>query len=284
MTPEGVILELETAGLASRVLARALDLVIVSAVGYLLLLALAVAAPPTWLFIALAVAVVFVALLVYPAVMEALWRGRTVGKAATGIRVLTDEGGSVRFRHAAIRSVLSLVDIGVTSGFAGVVSIVLSPRDQRLGDLAAGTIVVRDRGALGRRATAVQAPTRFAAFSATLDVGAVTEAERQIARDVLMCRGSLASDTYRAFVDRAAALLDERLGGRRPAQMTSETFVQCVVSASAPAGGPDAVAAPELTAPAARVEPSTAETFSAGLPSLDPELGSPDGADGLGAD
>ena len=94
---------------------------------------------------------------------ETLWRGRTLGKAALGLRVVTVEGAPVRFRHAAIRATLGLVDF-----FAHVRrarcsrSLLLTRRSQRLGDLVAGTIVLRERTArprhAGRRVPAAAGP------------------------------------------------------------------------------------------------------------------------------
>ena len=90
----------------------------------------------------------FVVLWGYPTVMETLWRGRTIGKIALGLRVVTVEGAPVRFRHAAIRATLGLVDFLLTSGAGAVVSVLMTHRSQRLGDLVAGTVVLRERTGL----------------------------------------------------------------------------------------------------------------------------------------
>ncbi|MDG2111550.1 MAG: RDD family protein, partial [Actinomycetota bacterium] len=170
VTPEGVLLDLETAGVASRLLARALDLLICAVALYAVLIALAVMTPPLWvMFVAVTIAV-FVALFVYPVVLETMLRGRTVGKIATGLRVVTDIGAPIRFRHAATRSALSVVDLLATSGFAGIVSMIMSPRHQRLGDLAAGTVVLRTRSVSGageRRPVAT--PDGYESFVTSLD-------------------------------------------------------------------------------------------------------------------
>ena len=111
---EGVPLELEPAGAASRLLARLLDLVVCLAGLYALLTGLAAVSPPLWLMIAVAVVAVFVALFVYPAILETVMSGRTVGKLALGLRVVTERGGTIGFRHAATRAALSVVDIIAT--------------------------------------------------------------------------------------------------------------------------------------------------------------------------
>ena len=66
-------------------------------------------------------------------------RGRTPGKAMVGLRVVTDIGEGISLRHAMVRGLLQLVEIPTGLGFFAAVS---NPRQQRLGDLAAGTIVI----------------------------------------------------------------------------------------------------------------------------------------------
>ena len=96
----------------------------------------------------------FLIVLGYPALCETFWNGKTVGKAALGLRVRTTEGAPIRFRHAAIRAALGLVDFFVTYGLAATLSVLLTKDSQRLGDLAAGTLVLRERAPLTRTGTA----------------------------------------------------------------------------------------------------------------------------------
>src|SRR5262245_11555038 len=109
VTPEAVVLHLDTAGLGSRFLARTLDLIVQIAAILALVFAVGAGASggvggtPLTIFLLVGV---FAVIFVYPALMESLWRGRTLGKAVLGVRVVTREGAPVRFRHAAIRSAL----------------------------------------------------------------------------------------------------------------------------------------------------------------------------------
>ena len=140
ITPEAVVLELRTAALGSRSLAKLLDLLIIAAgVGILLFVAVLAGAGGTLIVVLISV-LSFLALFGYPALWESLWRGRTPGKATLGLRVVTDEGAPIGPRHAIIRAVLSPVDL-----VAGAESMLLSSRDRRLGDLVAGTVVLRDK-------------------------------------------------------------------------------------------------------------------------------------------
>src|SRR5687768_12029108 len=151
VTPEAVVLEFAPAGLASRSVAAAIDFTI--QIGAFLVLALLVGV----LFrltggdsvgIAYVVLIIgaFLILLGYSVLFEVLWNGRTPGKAALSPRVVTTEGAPVRFRHAVVRSALGLLDFYLPPfGICATVAVLLTTRSQRLGDLAAGTIVLRQR-------------------------------------------------------------------------------------------------------------------------------------------
>jgi len=235
VTAEGVVLDLETAGVASRVLARALDLLVCAVGLYAVLMVLAVTMPPLWVMIVAITIAVFVALFLYPLVLETALSGRTVGKLATGLRVVTDVGAPIRFRHAATRSALSVVDLLATSGFAGIASMLASPRHQRLGDVAAGTIVVRTRLVVGRSGSTrlLGPPSGYDSFIGSLDVAGIDRERIHLAREIL------ARSTTQSLVglsDQAAhlaAAIDADLGSRRPARMADAVFLQCVVAADA---------------------------------------------------
>ena len=85
----------------------------------------------------------FVLAMAYYALMEG-YRGQTVGKMLLGIRVVREEGGGVPgFKAALIRSLLRVVD-GLFGYLVGFVAVVASEKNQRLGDMAARTLVVRE--------------------------------------------------------------------------------------------------------------------------------------------
>ena len=124
----------------------------------------------------------------YPIGCETLWDGRTVGKAALGLRVRTKEGAPVRFRHAAIRGALSLVDFWLTLGLAATLSVLLTRDSQRLGDLAAGTLVLRERTAASgtSAAFAFYPPPGWEPYAASLDVAAMTDEQYGLVRGYLL--------------------------------------------------------------------------------------------------
>lgn len=138
-TPEGVLLELRLAGPTVRALAWALDMAIRFAVymglGMFLPL-LGGAGVAIWLI------TMFLMEWFYPVFFEVLARGQTVGKMALGIRVLCDDGTPVGWYQSTVRNFLKFVDFLPVLYGAGLLSMLVQRDFKRLGDLAAGTLVV----------------------------------------------------------------------------------------------------------------------------------------------
>jgi len=147
-TPERVAFRFETAGLGSRFVAQVIDGLILWAV--LLALGLVSIGISTFLGASTVAALLFglggFALLWASWILpEALWSGQTVGKYVMHLRVVDARGGPIRPGQAVVRNLFRVVDFLPFYYAVGTVAIFLSPRNQRLGDLAAGTIVVRER-------------------------------------------------------------------------------------------------------------------------------------------
>lgn len=157
---EGVAIEARPASFAVRILGALLDVTII----YLLLLGLSIVAASVGLgldpaaFRALSVAVTVVVLIVIPVTVETLTRGRSVGKLAAGIRIVRDDGGPVRFRHAFVRGLIALFEIYLTFGCVALIASMVHPRGKRLGDMLAGTYAVRVRGGQMAMAPVVMPP------------------------------------------------------------------------------------------------------------------------------
>jgi uncharacterized RDD family membrane protein YckC len=170
-TPEGVSLELVLAGVGSRFVARLLDTLIQAVIIFALELGIYATSAPG-VVRALARVLLFLVIFAYDIPFEVFNRGRTIGKVAAGIRVVGDLGEPVHFFTSAIRTILRVVDFLPVFYIAGVVSMVATQRDQRLGDLAAGTLVVRER--FPGIATEVSAPATVPVEAvATWDVSAL---------------------------------------------------------------------------------------------------------------
>lgn len=150
-TPEQITMELAPAGIGSRFLALALDTVIqaVLYVAIILLSAFLLPAmglrwlPGTWAG-ATAVLLLFCVYWGYFAAFEIFWHGQTPGKRVAGIRVVKDTGRPITAIEGIGRNLMRAVD-GLFLYLVGVISVVLSRQNKRLGDYVAGTIVIHDK-------------------------------------------------------------------------------------------------------------------------------------------
>jgi uncharacterized RDD family membrane protein YckC len=238
VTPEAVALEFRTANLGSRILAYLIDMVVV--VAGILAGAFAVAllgeasdvVVPDWVALTIVLVLIPGWWLGYFIAFETLWRGRTLGKAALGLRVVTREGAPVRFRHAAIRALLGLVDFFVLSGFFAVVFILFTRDNQRLGDLVAGTLVLRERSALAAPAPVVFGPPPgLEAYTSTLDVGGLGTEEYLAVRTFLLRAASLPPGPRSALALQLANPLAARLRPPPPSGVPPELYLHCVAAA-----------------------------------------------------
>ena len=147
VTGEAVALDLPPASIGSRMLSGFLDYLIVWVVTFTLVSAgAALSRQLDDALVAATVLVCFlVAWLVYPVTMETLTRGRSLGKMAAGLRTVRDDAGPITFRHAFTRGLLGVVEVYMLWGVPAVIASILSKKGKRLGDMLAGTYVVRDR-------------------------------------------------------------------------------------------------------------------------------------------
>lgn len=142
-TPEQVCLSYQLAGLFTRSVAYLIDAAIMAA--FMLGAAMAFLAVPGVFGIVLILLIIFATLLGYFILFEALWSGQSPGKRAMNIRVMDASGGRLTLANIAIRNLIRLVDMLPTLMFLGGVVAFIDPHHRRLGDMAANTIVVRDR-------------------------------------------------------------------------------------------------------------------------------------------
>ncbi len=145
-TPEGVLFSYELATPAVRALAWAVDVAAIGAATY----AIGKAADtlgsinPDWAG-ALAALLFFVFSIGYGIVLEWRWRGQTLGKRLLRLRVVDAQGLRLQLPQVAIRNLLRLVDMLPLVYLLGGIAALLTRRCQRLGDLAANTVVARER-------------------------------------------------------------------------------------------------------------------------------------------
>ncbi|HEV2205425.1 MAG TPA: RDD family protein [Candidatus Acidoferrales bacterium] len=158
-TPEQTSLEFPLAGIGSRFLAIAADTAIQTAAAAVLLIALALAMPGLrlmphvglqWTF-ALLILAAFAVYSGYFAFFEAIWNGQTPGKRFAQLRVMKEDGRPISAFDAISRNLLRTVDSLPVAYGVGVISVLFTENNQRLGDLVAGTVVVHEKTLDGAR-------------------------------------------------------------------------------------------------------------------------------------
>ena len=230
-TPEGVELDLTLAGLGSRAIAGGVDLLIKLAI--IGLLALAGSAIGDGFGVAVVLIAAFLVLFFYDVLFELVGRGRTPGKRWSGLRVVRSSGRPVDARASVIRNLLRIIDGWPLSYVPTIVSILVTARNQRLGDLAADTVVIRERHAASSVAPAAKpwTPT-LDDEAAGWDVSAITAEEMAAVNGFLVRRQSLSGAARHRLAQQLVAALHPRVGGAgRPG--ANEQFLERLAAAKA---------------------------------------------------
>jgi uncharacterized RDD family membrane protein YckC len=217
-TPERVPLHFGLASIGNRFLACAIDhaiqslVLIVIFVGFFLLantsnLESAFSTAPKWVY-AVMIIVLFLILTGYFAFFEWLWSGQTPGKRWLKLRVIREDGRPITFWEASVRNLIRSFDMMPAPFYSiGLISVFATTRDQRVGDMVAGTVVVREREAEAPAfaqvfASPVSDPAlrrSFKPVNFTGDLNALTESEIQVVETFLRRRWDL-SDVPRQWM------------------------------------------------------------------------------------
>lgn len=209
-TPERVPLHFALASIGNRFLACAID----HALQAITLLGMAIAfvavanfsnlegalsSAPKWVY-AVMIVTLFLVLTGYFAFFEWLWSGQTPGKRWLKLRVIREDGRPITFWEASVRNLLRSFDMMPAPFYSiGLISVFASARDQRVGDMVAGTVVVREREAEAPAfaqvfASPVSDPALRRSFKPvdfTADLNSLTEAEIHVVETFLRRRWDL---------------------------------------------------------------------------------------------
>lgn len=248
-TPELVAIEMPLAGIGSRFIALLVDYLIWGAGILVLGLVFLFLLPGIAAFsrrsvqwtIALIVFVVFLVNWGYFTLFEALWNGRTPGKRVARIRVIQRSGRPIGIFESMARNLVRYVD--QLPGFyaVGVIAIFASRQHQRLGDLAAGTLVVHDReeeaplwGETGARTFTAQlfapnTPAPEPQDALTLPqsgIAKLSAADLEVLESFFARRLDMSLETRQALAQRIAAAIQAKAGLEPPAGASVETFLE----------------------------------------------------------
>ncbi|MCX5333639.1 MULTISPECIES: RDD family protein [unclassified Streptomyces] len=231
VTGEAVALELRPARLPSRALAVLLDLlvgVIVYVVVTIALVASTASLDEAAQF-AVSLAAFVLVLVGGPIAVETLSHGRSLGKMAFGLRVVRDDGGPIRFRHALVRGGIGVIEILLTFGVVACVASLVSARGRRLGDVFAGTLVVRERVPVAHTGFLPPPPPWLAGRFSGLDLSAVPDGLWLAIRQYLGRMQQLDPQVGWAMAERLAADVAARTGTPAPQGVPPAAYLTAVV-------------------------------------------------------
>ncbi|MFD5573127.1 RDD family protein [Streptomyces cadmiisoli] len=231
VTGEAVALELSPARLPSRALAILLDLVVAVTVYVVvtLVLVMATASLDEAAQIAVSIATFLLVLVGGPIAVETLSHGRSLGKLAFGLRVVRDDGGPIRFRHALVRGAIGAVEILFTFGVVACIASLVSERGRRIGDVFAGTLVVRERVPAARSGAVPAPPPWLAGHFSGLDLSAVPDGLWLAVRQYLTRMRQLDPQVGWAMAERLSADLAGRTGVPVPDGVPPDAYLAAVV-------------------------------------------------------
>ncbi|MGI5394573.1 RDD family protein [Streptomyces sp. CA-251251] len=286
VTGEAVALELRPARLPSRALAVLLDLAVAVAVYVAVTVALvaSTASLDVAAQTALSIATFVLVLVGGPIAVETLSHGRSLGKMACGLRVVRDDGGPVRFRHSLVRGLIGVIEILMTFGVVACIASLVSARGRRLGDVFAGTLVVRERVPVAPAGFVPPPPPWLAGRFAELDLSAVPDDLWLAVRQCLTRMGQLDPRVGWTMAERLASDVAARTGAPAPQGVPPAAYLAAVVQerqvreARRAFGAAQGGGGPAMTAPAASptyVSPAAAPPAPWAAPSVVPPAGPP---------
>ncbi|QAY63340.1 RDD family protein [Xylanimonas allomyrinae] len=163
-----------------------------------------------------------------PVTVETLTRGRSLGKLATGVRVVRDDGGPVRFRHAFIRAMVGVAELWMTLGGVALVVSLANAKGKRLGDLVAGTYAIRIRGGRGWQVPLQMAP-ELAGWARAADMRRLPDGLALAARRMIDRGPRLAPGSRIALADDLAGRVEPYVAPAPPPGTPPEAFLHAVL-------------------------------------------------------
>lgn len=231
VTGDAVVVEVRVAQMPSRALALFIDMAVqftVLVASYVVLQAFSVISDAA-MFAAVSIVLSVLVLVGYPVIFETASRGRSLGKLAMGLRVVSDDGGPERFRQALFRGLAGVVEFWMLSGAPALISSLISQRGKRLGDVFAGTIVISERGPRDT-GQAIVMPPPLAAWAARLELSRLPEEVAGAARQYLVRWHDLAPHVQHEMGVRIATQVAAFVSPPAPPGVPAHAYLSAVLA------------------------------------------------------
>jgi uncharacterized RDD family membrane protein YckC len=231
VTGEAVALDLPAATVGVRLVSGAIDLLAegaLLAIAYLVAFVAVSGSDDALVAVASIVSTVLV-LVGFPTAVETLTRGKTLGKLALGLRTVRDDAGPISFRQAFLRSLVGVVEIWLLAGVPALLCALVSRRGKRLGDMVAGTYVVRDRFRFPGVRPAMM-PPQLAAWAGAADMAPLPDGLALATRQFLDRAHSLNPASRATLGTQLVAQALEHVAPAPPAGHHPETVLAAVLA------------------------------------------------------
>ena len=223
---EGIDLDLVLAGVGSRGAAQVVDFLLEVLLLFVVALAASAFGDAGVAVLAISSLLIFLG---YPILFEAFNDGRSIGKVLLGIRVVAIDGSPETFLEAVIRNVVRFIDVLPGVYTVGFIAVLATPRSQRIGDLAASTLVVRRAKAPEGPPAVPWSPAPVEVLS-TWDLSALSDEEVAAVREFLGRRAQFAPQARAQLADALARQVAGKVVGV-PFDGGPEVFLERVVAA-----------------------------------------------------
>lgn len=270
VTGDAVVLDVKVAQLPVRVVSAFIDIFVQLIVLYggIFVVAFSLSQFDAALVGALSIIYSVLALVGYPVIWEMSTRGRSLGKMAMGLRVVSDDGGPERLRQAIIRALSAVVEIFLFMGAPAVITSMVSPTGKRLGDIFAGTVVISERGP--KLPPPPVMPPQLEQWAQSLQLSGLTSDQANLARQFLNRASQLAPHTrdqmlYQISTDVLASIAPPPPPGTPPQFMLAAVLAERHRRALAQLQPAYPAAPPPPPAPPVAPEPSESSTGTSGF-------------------
>lgn len=231
VTGEAVALDLPPASLGSRIASGIVDVVVTMVLFVAAIFVFVVAALQAdgALIYASFIATLIVVFLVFPATLETLTGGKSLGKLICGLRTVRDDAGPITFQHAFVRALIGVVELYAFTGVPAFFSALISSRGKRLGDYAAGTYVVRDRVRL-RLPVPTMMPPELAGWARQADMASLPTGLALAVRQFLGRLPALDAHSRTSIGTRLADQVSEYVAPAPPPGTPPEAYLAAVIA------------------------------------------------------
>ncbi|MGL5828734.1 MAG: RDD family protein [Angustibacter sp.] len=287
VTGEAVRLEVRPATFASRAVSGVIDVFLQGAVLFAVvaIFLTALEAVDDAAEAALSLVLVIGVLVGLPTLVETLSRGRTPGKLVMGLRTVRDDGGPIRFRYAMVRALIGFIEIFLFFGVPALIASLFTERGKRLGDVAAGTFVIRERN-FQQSGPMALAPPHLVAWARAADIRRLPDGIALTARQFLSRSAQLQSEPRLALGNQLAARLAPFVAPPPPSGTHAEDFLAAVLAERRERDLVRLAREQEIRERLARVDsveaamervhrpgaPAPSRTLHAGMPSEEPDI------------